>query len=228
MKHLTVSLGVILLLLSLVISCDKSLDSSTVIQPETTKTTASKTPTITATNQYGVHTFDISNLENGDYSNFSGFLTINDNLEPANITLPESYISSLCYTKTSKGEITVKDRNTGEKLHTITMQDATENSLAFDFLSNGLSTSFVISNSALANIFDSLPTDRECNANGQSRWIPFAMAAVAAAATIACAIANSNASSNCQSIADGCANGVASYEFEGGTCGNGDCDVICN
>lgn len=227
MKHLIVSLGAIILLLSFIISCDKSLDDSTVIQPETTKTTQN-IPTITATNQYGIHTFDISNLENGDYSNFSGFLTINDNLEPARISLPDSYISSLCYERKSKEEITIKDKNTGEELHTITMKNVTENSLTFDFLSNNLSTSFVISNSALANIFDSLPIDRECDANGQSRWIPFAMAAVAAAATIACAIANSNASSNCQAVANACVNGVASYEFEGGTCGNGDCDVVCN
>ncbi len=67
-----------------------------------------------------------------------------------------------------------------------------------------------------------------CENGNTARWIPVAMAAIAAVTAVTCAIANANDSNNCADTAANCPNGVASYEFEGGSCGGGDCNVTCS
>lgn len=185
----------------------------------------SNLPKISLENEYGHNAFDLSTFEKGDFSKIQGFMTVRNKVYPTNLSLSNDYLSGICYKEVSRGTFNVLNVNDGSET-SISIKEQNNGDVSLD-LENGSGTyRFVLSGTTLANELLNLEGNSNCNVD--TRWIPFAIAAVGAAATIACAWANSNASADCLAVAQMCTNGVQTYEYEGGLCGNGDCNVVCN
>lgn len=239
MKSYYLSLS--LLICFLFSSCSKTEDTvSSNDEGETTNVLNSKSSTlevqmtdlinsnlskIRVDNASGTNVFDLSNFEAGDFSSFSGFMTINNHVSAANISLSNDYMDGFCIDEIETDLYSVKVDNS--ELYQIEVTGGNSSQLTFDYTGGGLAYSFVLKNGSLPTIFDDL-SNSTCDINGGPRWIPFAMAVVAAVTAVSCGISNVVDSGNCAGVADGCENGVASYEYEGGSCGGGDCDVVCN
>ena len=103
-----------------------------------------------------------------------------------------------------------------------------QNTVEVTYELNGNTTILQVTGAISTSALLAMTNIGDCTASNNQRWIPLAMAVVAMIGTVSCAVANSNASSDCATVVQNCANRVASYEFEGGLCGNGDCNVVCN
>lgn len=183
---------------------------------------------LTIVDQYGTHTLNLSNIEQGNFASTPGTVTVNNTVHAATVTMSNAYLEGICAEAIGENSYTIHGINQNSDIATFDVTPTGGNEVEFDYTLNGQTTSGTISGGTIPSLLLEIPTEPSCRSGSSARWIPFAIAAVTAAVTIACGIANSNASSDCAAVAANCPNGVDEYEFEGGVCGNGDCNVVCS
>ncbi|MGH1339645.1 MAG: hypothetical protein ACRBFS_26235 [Aureispira sp.] len=230
----TISFLSLVLILSFVISCTKEAPISTateVTEPTSTAVSKNNTPSkISLTDNYGFHSFDVSNLEQGNYDLTQGSMTVNGRSYPTNIKLSNRYLASMCVEQdvNTPNQFSIGGINQSSDVASLSVTAAGQNAVEVEYELNGNTTILQVTGAVSTAALLSMTDIGDCTATGNQRWIPVAMALIAVIGTVSCAVANSNSSSDCAAVAANCANGVASYEYEGGLCGNGDCDVTCN
>ena len=181
-----------------------------------------------------INGFDLA-LNTEDYLTFTGKVGLNDNYLDASIRIDEEYREAMDFTidrylnvpilrsfnSIANKEMFYHDiQSENGELHVILSETKEGERFKIDIKDKSLST---LSYNDILNYYGNEVQARLC--------VPCVMAGIAAGTAIACGIANVIDSNNCTSAFEAaCGDGgqCCSMEYEGGTCGNGDCNITCN
>lgn len=221
----------------LILSCADDRNQIEDLFEEVTNLEQSNKEILIINDNYGHHIYDISSLNDLEHDTESikikGYVQMDENKKYSrvNINLPKSYRDDFCVDYIQERLINVRKKSDENYNLRLPINTLTEEKLLCSYKEGDNNVEFNVINSNFNSFLLNSNSGLDCGENsGISRfpWGPVVIGVIALAGTAYCVHANTVDSNNCASVAAGCNNGVQSYEFEGGTCGGGDCNVTCN